>query len=240
MMRSLSAAVSNGDDLSPFICRFFTQFKPEALLHNLRLFTRSKESEIEFFDVKALCHLKSNRVSKGVAKMKKVPNKNQTLWKKLMKDLILEVAFVKSYVNLVDWLSKGFAFVSFMSNRDGYKNINGRVVTKRSIVVDWAVQKKIYVVATKSTSLQDAREELGFGGVGEDDDVGRVDRRLWGTSAAGGRQAWLEVAAGEWRRAELRRRGEPQSVLLGGGRSKWSGGKAARELRATKLGCRRR
>lgn len=43
----LSAAISNGDDLSPFIRRAFAQSKPEALLHNLKLFARSKESEIE-------------------------------------------------------------------------------------------------------------------------------------------------------------------------------------------------
>ncbi|XP_020271856.1 RNA-binding protein 28-like isoform X2 [Asparagus officinalis] len=57
-------------------------------------------------------------------------------------------------------LSKGFAFVSFTSKRDAenaIKNINGRVVAKRSIAVDWAVQKKIYVAATKSTSLQDGQ-----------------------------------------------------------------------------------
>ncbi|ONK73393.1 uncharacterized protein A4U43_C04F31020 [Asparagus officinalis] len=40
--RSLPATISNGDDLSPFIRRAFAQSKPEALLHNLRLFARSK------------------------------------------------------------------------------------------------------------------------------------------------------------------------------------------------------
>ncbi|KAL2927713.1 Exocyst complex component SEC15B [Bienertia sinuspersici] len=43
----LSSAICNGEDLSPFIRKAFASGKPETLLHSLKLFTRSKESEIE-------------------------------------------------------------------------------------------------------------------------------------------------------------------------------------------------
>ncbi|XP_065860443.1 exocyst complex component SEC15B [Euphorbia lathyris] len=43
----LSAAICNGEDLGPFIRKAFTSGKPETLLHSLRRFARSKESEIE-------------------------------------------------------------------------------------------------------------------------------------------------------------------------------------------------
>ncbi|XP_050237144.1 exocyst complex component SEC15B [Mercurialis annua] len=43
----LSAAICNGEDLGPFIRKSFASGKPETLLHNLRHFARSKESEIE-------------------------------------------------------------------------------------------------------------------------------------------------------------------------------------------------
>ncbi|KAL5561426.1 hypothetical protein UlMin_031173 [Ulmus minor] len=43
----LSSAVCNGEDLGPFIRKTFASGKPETLLHHLRHFARSKESEIE-------------------------------------------------------------------------------------------------------------------------------------------------------------------------------------------------
>ncbi|KAK9055841.1 hypothetical protein SSX86_026926 [Deinandra increscens subsp. villosa] len=43
----LSSAISNGEDLSPFIRKTFASGKPETLLHHLRHFCRSKEAEIE-------------------------------------------------------------------------------------------------------------------------------------------------------------------------------------------------
>ncbi|GMH20446.1 hypothetical protein Nepgr_022287 [Nepenthes gracilis] len=43
----LSSAIYNGEDLSPFIRKAFSSGKPETLLHHLRHFARSKESEIE-------------------------------------------------------------------------------------------------------------------------------------------------------------------------------------------------
>ncbi|KDP28182.1 hypothetical protein JCGZ_13953 [Jatropha curcas] len=43
----LSAAICNGEDLGPFVRKAFASGKPETLLHNLRQFSRSKESEIE-------------------------------------------------------------------------------------------------------------------------------------------------------------------------------------------------
>lgn len=55
-------------------------------------------------------------------------------------------------------LSKGFAFISYTCKQDAenaIRNINGRLVSKRTIAVDWAVQKKIYTTATISTSARD-------------------------------------------------------------------------------------
>ncbi|KAJ6809894.1 RNA-binding protein 28-like isoform X3 [Iris pallida] len=55
-------------------------------------------------------------------------------------------------------LSKGFAFIPFTCKQDAenaIRNINGRVVAKRTIAVDWAVQKKIYTTATISTPSRD-------------------------------------------------------------------------------------
>ncbi|KAJ9543064.1 hypothetical protein OSB04_022771 [Centaurea solstitialis] len=43
----LSSAISNGEDLSPFIRKVFATGKPETLIHHLRHFSRSKEAEIE-------------------------------------------------------------------------------------------------------------------------------------------------------------------------------------------------
>ncbi|KAE8681629.1 Exocyst complex component SEC15B [Hibiscus syriacus] len=43
----LSSAICNGEDLGPFVRKAFASGRPETLLHNLRQFSRSKESEIE-------------------------------------------------------------------------------------------------------------------------------------------------------------------------------------------------
>ncbi|CBI36878.3 unnamed protein product, partial [Vitis vinifera] len=43
----LSSAICNNEDLGPFVRKAFTSGKPETLLHHLRHFARSKESEIE-------------------------------------------------------------------------------------------------------------------------------------------------------------------------------------------------
>ncbi|CAL5425976.1 unnamed protein product [Camellia sinensis] len=43
----LSAAVCNGEDLAPFVRKAFASGKPDTLLHHLRHFSKSKESEIE-------------------------------------------------------------------------------------------------------------------------------------------------------------------------------------------------
>ncbi|KAI3679057.1 hypothetical protein L6452_38364 [Arctium lappa] len=43
----LSSAISNGEELSPFIRKVFATGKPETLIHHLRHFSRSKEAEIE-------------------------------------------------------------------------------------------------------------------------------------------------------------------------------------------------
>ncbi|KAE8699610.1 Exocyst complex component SEC15B [Hibiscus syriacus] len=43
----LSSAICNGDDLGPFVRKAFASGRPETLVHHLRHFSRSKESEIE-------------------------------------------------------------------------------------------------------------------------------------------------------------------------------------------------
>ncbi|KAK1316094.1 putative exocyst complex component 6 [Acorus calamus] len=43
----ISSAICNGDDLGPFVRKAFSSGKPDSLLHSLRAFSRSKESEIE-------------------------------------------------------------------------------------------------------------------------------------------------------------------------------------------------
>ncbi|XP_007050968.2 PREDICTED: exocyst complex component SEC15B [Theobroma cacao] len=43
----LSSAICNGEDLGPFVRKAFASSRPETLLHHLRHFARSKESEIE-------------------------------------------------------------------------------------------------------------------------------------------------------------------------------------------------
>lgn len=43
----LSSAICNGEDLGPFVRKAFASGKPDSLLHHLRHFSRSKESEIE-------------------------------------------------------------------------------------------------------------------------------------------------------------------------------------------------
>ncbi|XP_009631924.1 exocyst complex component SEC15B [Nicotiana tabacum] len=43
----LSASICNGEDVGPFVRKAFASGKPETLLHHLRHFARSKESEIE-------------------------------------------------------------------------------------------------------------------------------------------------------------------------------------------------
>lgn len=42
------------------------------------------------------------------------------------------------------------------------KNINGKVVAKRPVAVDWAVSKKIYTVAAKSDDKDNGKIQISF------------------------------------------------------------------------------
>lgn len=72
-------------------------------------------------------------------------------------------------------ISKGFAFVSFTSKKDAenaIKNVNGQVIAKRPIAVDWAVPKQVYEVATKTAASKDGIPSDRDSDSGSDDQDG--------------------------------------------------------------------
>ncbi|WOK98077.1 RNA-binding protein 28 isoform X1 [Canna indica] len=69
-------------------------------------------------------------------------------------------------------VSKGFAFVSFTCKQDAenaIKNINGRVIAKRPIAVDWAVSKRVYSVAAVAAPEEGNQDDSDHEGKSDSD-----------------------------------------------------------------------
>lgn len=47
------------------------------------------------------------------------------------------------------------SFLERTCSLQAIKDINGRVIAKRTVAVDWAVSKRVYAVATNSAASED-------------------------------------------------------------------------------------
>ncbi|XP_058089604.1 uncharacterized protein LOC131236450 isoform X2 [Magnolia sinica] len=75
-------------------------------------------------------------------------------------------------------LSKGFAFVAFMSKQDAenaIQKVNGQKIGKRPVAVDWAVSKKIYATVSNSTDATKEQQDDMHGDDIDKDDLASED-----------------------------------------------------------------